>query len=260
MQLRCATAALQRHSSSVVRRRGASLSYSTAPYSYREAFASKDRRSWLSSTTTSIAADQQQPQPLFLWLGSSAISSDGKGDDNDRPRVLLPPSLERTRVVSTVEDVLRAVNTHYASESASQQFVGGMGEQDPGVWFAPLSAAQDTLHFAELIRESVEAVKEERHGVPFGAYTSGVLADELPCLADLGLDTFQVSLFAASPVDYEKATGRSKSDFGAVCSFIAAAAEEGSFGVEASVLKRYASEARDLAMSLGARNVHVYEE
>jgi hypothetical protein len=46
--------------------------------------------------------------------------------------------------------------------------------------------------------------------------------------------------------------------FGAACGFVADAAERG-FPVEVWVHAQYAGPARELALSLGARHVHVYD-
>lgn len=75
-------------------------------------------------------------------------------------------------------------------------------------------------------------------------------------MAQLKWESVQVSLWAANPSDYEKVTGRD--DFGIVCGFIAEATDLG-IPIEVGVLRRYAGPARDLATSLGARHVHIYE-
>lgn len=207
---------------------------------------------------------QNEARPLFVWLGADP----NKDPSSPLPRLLLPPShLERPtdKIVETAEDVLHLVNEHYASES---QFVGGMGESDPGVWFATCQASSehvDALDLADLVQESIQLVKEERHGVPFGLYTTGITnhPDLSSLLPELGLDSLQVSLFAGSPPDYKAATGlsddASKKAFGQVCGLIVEAVELG-VAVEVGVLQSYAGPARDLALSLGAREVHVYAD
>lgn len=142
------------------------------------------------------------------------------------------------------------VNEHYESS----HFVGGMGESDPGVWFA--GVGEDALAMASLVQETIELVQIERHGVPFGLYTSGLITPDM-ALAEIGLDILQVSLFAATPADYQAATGHSPKAFGQVCGFVSEAAEQG-LAVEVGVLAKHAPAARDLALALGARNVHVY--
>jgi hypothetical protein len=155
--------------------------------------------------------------------------------------------------------VLDLVNRHYASDS---NFVGGMGESDAGVWFATtVGSTKDSLDYAvDILQSSIASVKEERHGVPFGVYTTGLLSGSLDIpLSEIGLSCLQVSLFAGSPDRYKRATGLDASSFGQVCGFIADAAEQG-IAVEVGVLSSDAGPARDLALSLGAQAVHVYED
>jgi hypothetical protein len=208
---------------------------------------------------SSSATDDDGPSPLFIWLGEPSSPDDGT-ETITLPKLLLPVSPPSEPTATTPEEILASVNQHYQKES---QFVGGMGESDPGVWFATTSAChKDTLEFYQLVGESIALVKQERHGVPFNLYTTGILSPglEIGPLTELGLDCLQVSLFAGSPPDYKKATGHDAAAFGQVCGFIADAAEQG-IAVEVGILKAYASGgARDLALSLGAQNVHVYDE
>jgi hypothetical protein len=203
---------------------------------------------------SSSAADDGAA-PLFLWLGEPSPGA----TTTSLPKLLLPVSAPSEPTATTPEDILASVNQHYETES---QFVGGMGESDKGVWFATTSACdKDPLEFYQLVGESIALVKQERHGVPFSLYTTGIVSQglEIP-LTELGLDCLQVSLFAGSPPEYKKATGQDAAAFGQVCGFIADAAEQG-IAVEVGILKAYASGgARDLALSLGARDVHVYDE
>lgn len=197
---------------------------------------------------------------MFLWLEASSNNTCAAP-----PRILMPANTttDATKlVVSSPFQVMEAVDHHYSSDDSSQQFVGGMGESDAGVWFA--SKSRDPLHSYKLIQESIALVKQSRHGVPFGVYTSGVnLPKELPPLEEIGVSTVQVSLIAANPNDYAQATGLSVADaqkaFGQVCGFCVSVHESG-FPLQVSVLQAYASTARDLAVSLGAIDVHVYKE
>lgn len=204
-------------------------------------------------------SDSSEPQPLFLWLGKEGSSTTTTtSEQHATNKLLLPVSPPSEPTVFTPEDVLASVNAYYESD---QNFVGGMGESDPGVRFATTGGgADDTLDYAALVQESIALVKQERHGVPFSLYTSGIPSQELAVpLAELGLESLQVSLFCASPPDYCKATGRDAAAFGKVCGFIADAAEQG-IAVEVGILSAYASGAHDLALALGARHVHVYNE
>jgi hypothetical protein len=207
--------------------------------------------------SSSATDDEEGPSPLFIWLGEP--SPDGAAKIT-LPKLLLPVPAFSEATATTPEEILASVNKHYEQES---QFVGGMGESDPGVWFATTSGCdKDTLEFYQLVGESIALVKQERHGVPFSLYTTGTLSQglEIGPLTELGLDSLQVSLFAGSPPEYKKATGHDAAAFGQVCGFIADAAEQG-IAVEVGILKAYAGGgARDLALSLGAQDVHVYDE
>lgn len=162
------------------------------------------------------------------------------------------------------------VSEHYARE---ENFVGAMGENDPGVWFAvPHSDPCDILEYCiPLVLPAVELIREERHGIPFSICTSGILSsstttpsataliEEIPW-EELDLASIQVSLVAANPRSYQQATGcNDDRQFGSVCAVIAALAER-ELPVEVSVLHSEAGPARELAVSLGARQVHVYDE
>lgn len=206
--------------------------------------------------------------PLILWIESK--------DTNDAPtlapppRILMPPSCSTTKVtVSSPQQVLEAVDAHYSlaedhteGEESKQQFVGGMGESDAGVYFA--CDKQDPLHHYQLIQDAIQQTKEYRHGVPFGVFTSGVnLPADLPPLSELGLKEVQVSLLASNPAEYAQATGLSSSEamkaFGQVCGFCVTVSETG-FPLQTSVLQPFASSARELATSLGAVKVNVFDD
>jgi len=232
----------------------------------------------------SSSSDDRHPEPLFLWLGSPEdYAAAAEAQIRCRRSLLLPVEApeEAPVIVDAPETALELVNRHYESEQG-QQFVGGMGETDPGVFFsaAPYfvttsdsnddannNYGADALEFAELVKESIRMVKQERHGVPFGLYTSGLVAPDTlsstTAIDQLGLDTLQVSLFAGSPNEYAEATGSTAAqrEFGQVCGFIAQAVEQGQVGVEVGILQKYAATgARELATSLGAQHVHVFSE
>ena len=214
------------------------------------------------------AAAAVAPDPLVLLIIGDWIDHDSDGDEDENrkeyPLVLMPNLLttNNTVPVETVDDIVDAVNQHY---SACSQFVGGMGEQDPGVWFAPIASSvhkdDDVLGAATLplLRDAMQACREERHGVPFSVYTSGVQIADAVTVASLRFHSVQVSLWAASPVDYGHCTGRPHAVFSEVCGFVAHASECG-VPVEVGVLRPYAEPARALALSLGARHVHVYDD
>jgi hypothetical protein len=228
------------------------------------------------------------PLPLFLVL-NSRTNNDLTTSTVRRPKLLLPPlavaaaTTTATTVVTTIEDVLDAVNRHYSAENddndkqQQQQFVGGMGESDPGVWFITTAASannnendnDDPLDHAEFVTDSILAVKEHRHGVPFGLYTTGIVdsSDDMVMSCLQRLKTLHVGLYAATPPDYSKATGLAMPEaqvaFGRACSFLAMVGEnKGKLTLQVGLAKSLNSSAakagRDLALSLGAQQVYYY--
>jgi hypothetical protein len=189
------------------------------------------------------------PEPLFLWMGGGDVASDSSTTPLLLPKYSTTPTVA---TVTTPDDILHQVNDFYEKS----HFVGGMGEEDPGVWFAACHGHGDALDYAELVQEGVFMTKQERHGVQFGLYTNGLVTPSIP-LSELGLSTLQVSLCCGSPPEYAKATGRDAKAFGQLCGFIVDAVEQG-VTVEVGVLEPYAGSARDLALSLGAQQVHVF--
>ena len=222
--------------------------------------------------------------------------------------VAAPQMTTTMQVVQSVDDIVAAVNQHYSIDHhhkdrdddddapqpppARTQFVGGMGEQDLGVYFISLpsgedSSYQDLLHHTEtieLLRDGIEHVKAIRHGVPFGLYTSGLLRDEdhdLSFLKELNLDVLEVSLFGwdssgsgGHPAErYQQfltsTVGRKdaqRDDLQHICQFITSAVESQQQNVHVSLLQPPKNhhhtwdtkEAAQLAMSLGAQEVHYY--
>lgn len=203
-------------------------------------------RSFSASTNTT-------KPPLILWLG---------GDHRLLlPHSLLVPNRSKAQHVTledpTVSTIQELVEDHYSQVDD----IGGMGESDQGVWFA--GSAKDALlenQQIELIHESIQTIKEHRHGIPFGIYSSGrsnpLLDWNLVAATKCKL---QISLFAGTPNEYAKTSGCESKDFGQVCGLIATAAEYVSI-VEVGVLKEYAASAHSLALSLGAQEVVVYEQ
>jgi hypothetical protein len=182
--------------------------------------------------------------------------------------LLLPPivfssSTTPSAAVASIQDVVDIVNSHY-DHDARQQFVGGMGESDPGVWFAAQSRTSqlDAMLYSDLVVEAIARVKDERHGVPFAMCTTGLFFPSTS-LSDLAecVDCLHVSLHASNPKEYQQLSGipslqEATRAFGTVCSFITDAVEQG-VPVEAWVQSQVAGPSRDLALSLGARHVHV---
>lgn len=112
-------------------------------------------------------------------------------------------------------------------------------------------------------------MKQNRHGIPFGAYTSGILTENTEIATQLkteiGLSTIQVSLLSYSPASYGSIRGiqdpsTAQKDFGQVCNFIATAAESGFPVIAAVAGGKHAGGASELAKALGAVDVVVYHE
>jgi hypothetical protein len=62
-------------------------------------------------------------------------------------------------------------------------------------WFAAYHGHGHALDDAELlVQEGIFITKQERHGVPFGLYTNGLVTPRIP-LSELGLYILQVSQF-----------------------------------------------------------------
>jgi hypothetical protein len=162
--------------------------------------------------------------------------------------------------------------------------VGGMGEQDLGVYFISLPSMisssscvyQDLLNHTatiQLLQESIRNVKAIRHGVPFGIYTSGIISNVNDIdWKELDIDVYEVSLFgggSGNPQQYYQymtnIIGRTNStpdDFLRICQFITTAVEVQEQNIEVSLLSSTktseTNESTQLALSLGARQVHLY--
>mmetsp|Transcript_665 Transcript_665/g.1049 ORF Transcript_665/g.1049 Transcript_665/m.1049 type:complete len:249 (+) Transcript_665:117-863(+) len=206
----------------------------------------------------------QTNESLHFQLCSNNIDSSSL---NSRPYILTPsmPSVREINELEISEGLIDAIASsieeHYAIEN-SEQFVGGMGENDGGVWISS-DTSVDTLYYWEDIRDIIEHVKQNRHGIPFGVFTSGITEDmEIASnLKGIGLSTIQVSLISSNPESYAAIRGikdlaKAQSDFGQVCNFIATAAESG-FPVIAAVVGKHGG--AELAKALGAVDVAVYD-
>lgn len=206
---------------------------------------------------------------LFIWLGERILETQSPTINATASRKLLLPVVQSDKATiyddDSPERIVSIVNNHY--ENVSSDYIGGMGENDPGVWFAPTTKTnKDSLEYLSLIQQGIELVKEVRHGVPIGLYTSGAInySTQNIQLNEIGIDFLHVSLFASSPGDYQKATGLqdlkdARNAFGQVCSLISDASEMG-ISVKVGVVQSQANPARDLAYSLGAIEVHVFPD
>ena len=111
-------------------------------------------------------------------------------------------------------------------------------------------------------------VKGNRHGIPFGLYTSGItkapdtISSELK--TEIGLSSIQVSLLSYTPDKYaslrqNQDKSQAQREFGQVCNFIVNAAESGFPVVAAVAGGEHAKGASELAKALGAVEVVVYD-
>ncbi len=185
-----------------------------------------------------------------------------------------------------VQSVASEIEKHYAIEN-SEQFVGGMGENDGGVWIlSSPHGSRDTLEYWAVIRDVIQTVKQNRHGIPFGLYTSGIIngtaesASTIPPFihselnSTIGLSSIQVSLLSYTPDKYASVRmlmqqeggiadldmSQAQKDFGQVCNFIVNASESGFPVVAAVAGGEHAKGASELAIALGAVDVVVYDQ
>ena len=218
---------------------------------------------------------------------------DDKSDlsvDNENSVKILSPisdSNDALTPISCPDEILDIIHGRYQS---SEQFVGGMGENDAGVWFTclyggdplvgmilnendsnvtfphfPPAHFQDS-QYVDIVSNSIRRIKEHRHGIPFGIHTSGLLdgSSKYDLRQDVGTSFCEVSLGTPDPVSFSKHMLLNDSQrkngsaiFGKVCAFIARTGEQG-FPVEVGVLKEYEGSASELAASLGAVGVNPY--
>jgi hypothetical protein len=221
------------------------------------------RRLFSSSKTT-----DSTKLPLLLWIG-----------DNDDARIaglgprywprshpLLVPSVPVVEhVVRVNEDendavsvLVDLVEAHYGE---SDDFVGGMGESDQGVWLAGVGNHNDVLDHVLLIHEAIQTIQQHRHGIPFRLYSSGRPQEDVhwDSLQSAKKWALQISLFAPNPPDYARLTSGSTKDFSQLCGMIATVAESvPNIKLEIGVMQEYAGPSHALAASLGARQVFAY--
>jgi hypothetical protein len=243
-----------------------------------------NRHRYLSTTETTNNNDPTNTTngnsfPLLIWLGTNTTSSTVSAADA-KYKLLLPVTRasiatvsydiknDNTDIDEAAETVLTIINQHY--ESISFDDIGGMGENDQGVYFATtIGTDKDILEYSELLQTSIQLVKQERHGVKFGVYTSGRISNvnelKIP-IQEIGLKRVNVSLYGSNPSEYQTTTGIStiqeaRTAFGQVCSFISDVNEVTQNPmIHVSIIEKYSKSARDLAHSLGAIDVHVYSD
>lgn len=202
---------------------------------------SKSKNKLISSRYLSCGIFQHStPNRLYLCINdeSSEISSIPTRIYHPlMNQALLPQSTDFGNIINAPEKVFDAVEKHYNQD----HFVGGMGESDEGVWFVPAKEGIEPLMHWEFIKESIELVKEHRHGISFGLYTSGI-SHLIPPMqlgkSGINLSYCQVSLGSGyDPVSYQQNflqqnngkdvdAGDAKKSFLSVCNFIVNANEE----------------------------------
>ena len=238
----------------------------------------------------------EKDSSLYLFLASN-----NSNDDNDpiaesssspslSPFILSPYDSESDPIGKVVidanssssesylevtESIAARIEAHYALENDGNQFVGGMGENDGGVWFVSSKGDYwDTLDHWQLIRDVVHKVRQNRHGIPFGLLTSGRTQTPEPDYAsaelatklryEIGLSSAEVTLGTGDPVSYGQLSGLKGEEanraFGEVCNFIVLAAESG-FPVRVAVAGGvHAGPGQSLAKACGAVDVTVYHD
>ena len=119
----------------------------------------------------------------------------------------------------------------------------------------------------------IQAIKESRHGIPFGIYTSGIVHNRnnidmtMNLKEQIGISSLQVTLGSGDPQSYQQVvdcSSRNNIDgnaaFGQVCNFMVQSSESG-FPVTAAVAGgKYSSSGNELAKALGSVEVVVYDK
>jgi len=156
----------------------------------------------------------------------------GAGELTTLPRA----APRRERPDSTAAELAAVVDACY-----DEMDIVGMGENDPGVVFG---GAGEPLLRLDTIAETIDIVRQSRHGVPFRVSTNGLFpASAAAALAAAGVNRATVSLATADPKQYDElmrpdssvggAEGGAGGHHAAVCGFICNLVEA---GVEAGCL------------------------
>jgi len=231
------------------------------------------------SSCVKYAIHKKDASLHFIFSGGNDETRNGSTSAADDYPLILSPCLQMSDemlhpLTATNEDgivqlIVGEIERHYSledggSEGAStRQFVGGMGENDGGVWFTS-SCQRDTLYYYSEIKDIIQLTKQSRHGVPFGVYTSGWVDTNVD-LSELGLSSAVVSLLSDNPIGYGdllklKDQALSQRRFGQVCSFLANISESGFPTTAAVAGGRHAAGGGDLAKALGAVDVEIYDD
>lgn len=216
------------------------------------------------SKTTIASVKRCVYQDSLHFFISTSVKDNGI-ESRMLPHSLLKSDIKRLVVKDDgVATIVNAIENYYSLDN-SKQFVGGMGENDKGVWLVSEDLdTLDTLEFSKDISDITSQVKQSRHGIKFGLYSSGLVND--PDIAinlpSIGISQINVSLMGSDPDSYGVLTGMNASDatkaFAKVCGFIALSSESG-FKVTAAISDTQKAQASDLAKALGAVDVVVYD-
>jgi TatD family-associated radical SAM protein len=146
------------------------------------------------------------------------------------------------------DDIFNVVDSVYETLD-----IGSMGEDDKGICFTGFG---DPLLRIDTLCESVQKIKQSRHGIPVSLTTSGLFDTELVArLNESGVRQITVNLNAADPKTYTDLMMPSNGKgFGDVCSFVIACAENG-MDVTCAAVEHPSlniKDVRSLALSLGA--------
>ena len=193
---------------------------------------------------------------------------------NFEPTSMKKMELHRNTSSDTIQSVHDIIESHYTlDDTTKDQFVGGMGENDGGVWFVNNDdnddeEDKDTLDYWQEIRQIIQTVKTSRHGINFGIYSSGIVQNK-EIISNLkeyvGISSIQVTLGSGDPQSYSQVVGRRKdmdsnAAFGRVCNFIVESAESGFPVIAAVAGGKHAGPGSELAKALGAIDVVVYKD
>ena len=114
----------------------------------------------------------------------------------------------------------------------------------------------------------IQEIKQNRHGIPFGIYTSGIIKNKDIISHNLkehiGISSLQVTLGSGDPQSYSQVVccdngKNSNTSFGEVCNFIAQSSESGFPVVAAVAGGRHAGSGSELAKALGAVDIVIYD-
>lgn len=240
------------------------------------------------SSSSSSNDNNNYQHGYFIWLGnkeeesdvvpSSATTTSRLLSEMKKTKLLLPvvPPLEPTIYISsndndndddTINDTIYHMIDEYYTEFITIDMIGTMGENDPGVCYSMIPSSNiDTLQYINIINSSINQIKEHRHGIPFGLYTTGVYDTNHIIWNEYEIDYINIPLLGSNIKQYQEISGikndnDAKKAFGYVCSTILNATEN-NIKVNVVVSSLYhtsqqQTSIRDLAFSLGVTDIKI---